>query len=1117
VDLQSYSSSSDPATATPTAVPSFWEQDLRYDSVTQSGGGIRLSWDNPTTAKKGIVNTGVATISGPGGPWVLPFVKAQVVQHINGTYLQNQLNLSPPLTSGGRYSATIELNYTTILHPIVSSNSANFAYHLDTSGNGLTNNEQEAGWNVTLQPCFAVSGLGKACGILKRAYPGAYATNGLASDFLEKELDLNPNTLDSATSHMLDLWNLTFSLLSNGVQQSVPKGIRVWWENSSLNPFGGKDYPNGPNLSGVPKASNVTNLSCSKSSCVADTPWSAEVLWSYSALMALTKRGGFTNATNASDWFRGVVGTWRGIPTITLWGKLSWGANPLAMSTIGTNLPDGARVNPMRAEDLEVNFSLAQVCVGSTQPNAFNWAVGFYVNNSSTSGAPELHNYSYEIQASGAVGCSNFHFSAAIPVNDSYQAQSVTFSFVRNWTNRLSVIPTSGGCRTFNATYDMLLGGRRSLDSTLGCTGSGRALWSHLVVNLSAVSVGQKDPTYLMVPTGNGTVRNLPGGALQYIGEQSFDAVIVNVTSPTPVRSDNIPVPWTGSAYSITLAPGPNTILVPRSLFLNSTFGYSLLRDMMTPQLNKSLWSPAPLMGTIQDEAMQGLLGSIGNTTLGILSCYWQDRALPTIASPPLSGALCRYPWESGVSLNSPNLVNVFADGGVAQSVNGGGLPSNPTLENASNAGPALQDVITLNLTNSTTGNGYNLGPTPSLDLVLAGLLDNFTGGVNGTIVNVTSSLGVLGLDSAVLAAIPNSSVVSSGLYGPPIAVSQGSGDGKGCSWLGCLWTTVTGVWNWLVNGVEEFANFGWLGAIESFFENLPTIAKLLLLTFIDPALAAYYVLTTLTNVGAEILNAIVSTLNWLGTQIIDRLLNPVVNWLTGGVKAYFLALNASFGAAYADTAAGRPVSSTHANGVWGSLAGSVFQGATLLSGLIEIAIVLVASLSLGGGFLVTIVIQLLASALAAGGGSTSGVPTLSSWGGPGVSAAWAFANVSLPSQKINQILLTTWIQVAADAAAFSLAYKVLVFTLAGGGQGILGSLVTLVTAIISLTADVAAKLLHSAWIAWIGLLSGVIGTGLGIYYTWKQANPYIRLVTGVGAGLSGFGALVGAALVESD
>ncbi len=237
VDLQSYSSSSDPATATPTAVPSFWEQDLRYDSVTQSGGGIRLSWDNPTTAKKGIVNTGVATISGPGGPWVLPFVKAQVVQHINGTYLQNQLNLSPPLTSGGRYSATIELNYTTILHPIVSSNSANFAYHLDTSGNGLTNNEQEAGWNVTLQPCFAVSGLGKACGILKRAYPGAYATNGLASDFLEKELDLNPNTLDSATSHMLDLWNLTFSLLSNGVQQSVPKGIRVWWENSSLNPF----------------------------------------------------------------------------------------------------------------------------------------------------------------------------------------------------------------------------------------------------------------------------------------------------------------------------------------------------------------------------------------------------------------------------------------------------------------------------------------------------------------------------------------------------------------------------------------------------------------------------------------------------------------------------------------------------------------------------------------------------------------------------------------------------------------------------------------------------------------------------------------------------------------
>ena len=63
------------------------------------------------------------------------------------------------------------------------------------------------------------------------------------SDYVEKEFGLNPNKIDTAGSHMLDTWNLTFSLPS----VSCPSGFECWDESGNPNwdPFQFAQTPQG--------------------------------------------------------------------------------------------------------------------------------------------------------------------------------------------------------------------------------------------------------------------------------------------------------------------------------------------------------------------------------------------------------------------------------------------------------------------------------------------------------------------------------------------------------------------------------------------------------------------------------------------------------------------------------------------------------------------------------------------------------------------------------------------------------------------------------------------------------------------------------------------------------
>ena len=119
-----------------------------------------------------------------------------------------------------------------------------------------------------------------------------------------------------------------------------------------------------------------------------------------------------------------------------------------------------------------------------------------------------------------------------------------------------------------------------------------------------------------------------------------------------------------------------------------------------------------------------------------------------------------------------------------------GGVANTPSF---STMAPALQGVIALNLSFvDSTGNPSAV----DLDSLLAGLLDNSTGGVNGTFRDETGNLSSLGLAGPVMSALANGVWDSGGIFGAPVSYGQPNPPSPpGCNgFLGCVWNTVSGV-----------------------------------------------------------------------------------------------------------------------------------------------------------------------------------------------------------------------------------------------------------------------------------------------------------------------------------
>lgn len=714
-----------------------------YDSITQSGGGegIRIylapglfsqNQGGLVTYAGGSLTYGPANLSGPNV--TIPIQSLSMISCGGDCYIEN----ITPSTPNVSYVVQSVLNFTwNHVTYTVASSPTSFVYLQDTTGDGLTDSEKLAGWTVTYADVHGV-----LHNELETCAPTLYSTNGLVGDYVEKEYGLNPNTLDTAGSHMLDTWNMTFNM-GKSWNYGLPYGFLLWNESSTYNPFArGLQFSPGLNETGTPQNSstNVSSIAPYPKGGVTSgdgSPYAATELFTSSGLTQLSMLVQFEGV----GWLRGVLGTYKGYHTITIWGKLSWGDDPLVASAPEDGIADGARVNPLHTVGLDViglNASAANLATGA------GYAVQLSPENSTT-GAAEYTNYSSQAIVGNSTIPTVKNYSTVLPVSQTSQYILLGLEVLyRASGGSLVMLPINGSYLNSQFNYDLFAERFAKSFSLIGTNGSGDP-WASLSINLQAVALGTKVPTLLWLPTSNSTVNGLPVGLKRYTGEQSFDLLVVDASSS--YTSDSITLPW-GGTYKITLQSGVNEILIPREQFLESPLGEALFDGHSIPY-NSSAPTP-PLLGL---SGVQSLITPFGGANLySDLAAYWQNRAIHNGTGAILSS-------ESGTANTSSNSINVVAVSS-PPSNNTGGLPSNPSLLNSSNANAptaAVQSVVSLNITSKSM-----------LDTLVAGISDNSSNGINGTLISITSEVTFLGFDSSVLSALINAVPLSDGLCGAP-------------------------------------------------------------------------------------------------------------------------------------------------------------------------------------------------------------------------------------------------------------------------------------------------------------------------------------------------------------
>ena len=118
----------------------------------------------------------------------------------------------------------------------------------------------------------------------------------------------------------------------------------------------------------------------------------------------------------------------------------------------------------------------------------------------------------------------------------------------------------------------------------------------------------------------------------------------------------------------------------------------------------------------------------------------------------------------------------------------------------------------------------------------------------------------------------------------------------------------------------------------------------------------------------------------------------------------------------------------------------------------------------------------------------------------------------------MQNALTLSWLQVLADLAAWTLAFSILCASLSGqvpGGE-LIAPIAIMILATLSIAADIVGKEKHSHWIEATGLVFGIGGTILGVFWAKRESITALKVLTGIGAVLSGFGALDAAAELSS-
>jgi hypothetical protein len=907
--------------------------DQPYDSITGEGGGEIVTFQVPsgTTPSEFVAGYLTYTNVSTEQSVLLPITSLGQFQSFGGTYVVN-LTLSPPNT---KFSVQLTLNYSIQYkspvdghvyswQPSVSSQPLNFTYLKGTSGDGLSDVEKVNGWTVTL-----TSATGTTINEVVSANPNDFATNGLVSDYIEKEFDLNPNLVDTAGSHMLDTWNLTFNLTQgNG---KVPSGFEVWNESKTYNPFNTTvQYSPGHYESGSPPVgyahlANITPTSGHGITSGDGSPLAATYLWNYSQLDILSTLGHVSNIS----WLRAVQGTWHGVSTLTVWGKLSWGADPLTASTPEDGIADGARLNPTSPVGLSASVSNLYV-KGLTNGQGYAARIQLYAGPNAT-GTPELTSFTDPVNTGLSGGTYRLTgYETVLPVNQTSQFETVQFEVLVNVSGSptLTAVPFDRALTQVDATYDMVNGAllSESWTNTTATPYNGT-----LDLSLSSVPLDGKVPTYLWIPTQGGTTNGLPAGLERYTGEQAFDLVVVNASAT--FNSVSIPNP-AGGSYTLKVQPGLNNILIPREQFLNSSFAVAILegKNFTYPSAR-----PTPPI-LVNDSAARTLLTQSFGSSLGLmfdLQAYWQNRSIATGTHGNFTST------EAGVSGSSSFQVQTA----VVQTTpgnNSGGLASDPSIYSNVPAPPALQSILTLSITSTAT-----------LDLLLSALLTNSTSGVNGTFQSVTGQAASLGFDAPVLSALANAVIVSQGVYGPPPYQPHSTSSG---------WS-LAGVWN-AVSAVASNP----LGTLASFVGGVYNGAEAALTYFTNLAQAAVSfgghllarAAATLVHVGDIILSALNALLDYI-LSLVKSALAAVVGPIVSGVNSYSAAVVAATAAAYNDSR----VTAADAIRFGNALSGSAFELGLGVGIIATVVLTILMPFDVGPALLVGMILGLFTTAVA--------------------------------------------------------------------------------------------------------------------------------------------------------
>jgi hypothetical protein len=932
------------------------EFDFAYDSITQQGGGAQLSWsipsafaaeakydsgylaycqwDSSTYPAQCDANTSVdLPLDTPG---TILSGSQFTYYAVNSTFTVNTTSL----TRNATYNATVFLNFTLGGRLFnASSRPTYFTYEHDTTGDGLTDWEKLRGWEVTTQHAD-----GYWYSSWVTANPSLWATNGLTSDYIEKLYGLNPNTVDSAGSHMLDTWNLTFDLGPKGSALTVPYGANFQYWYEAGNSSGDYKWTTACQYDPGPGAS------CTKGSIGTDWTnitgadgwaWASRVLWSRSALETFVNLSGVQH----SDWLRATFGNTSTDWTLTVWGKLSWGANPLATSTPGDGIADGSRVNPLYDEQLVIGnlWSNLTACPIPPSGGAYGWAVLFYLNWSTATGPHELPaggNYSTAAldDGSGTYGCGTgiSNYRVPIPINGTSQNQSLQVRILLNLssspsqTNLKAQKFVSGSGTKASISYDTVAGRVRKLSYT-GTNAT-------LSFTLSVVPSGVKTNTLLWLPTDNSSLNNLPWGLKRYTGEQAFDLIVVNQTTSSTLTSDYLPYAQNSSAqYQLNLTPGLNNILIPRGQFLYSVLGQAILLGKDTAWLNAS--ALPPLLGSAENSTIN--YGS--SNPLMNLACYWQNRAINnttgSVTPICMHNSTNGLTSETGTHLGSQYGIVVVADTS-ASGIDAGGVPGNPTLENGSEAGAALQSVLTL-----------NISAQAGFDLFLAALLDNTTGGVNGTFLPVTYEVPPLGLNPVVARELANATQASSGLFGVPWGKVPPPPPPPPCNSLWCYGSNLV---SGIVSVGSQFFSFVWgeATAVAQYInDHIPTWLKNLGAQFVARTAGALAV------IGQVLASALSLFLRALEALLLT-LLSPVINPIKQAISARMTAISAAANQTESDIVQFGSVASSDAFALAHSL-DPLAVAAVVIDVGIAVALTILKAASIGGDFLLGTLVTL--------------------------------------------------------------------------------------------------------------------------------------------------------------